>query len=141
MDVPVLAFILVAFPLAFTAIWSLVLFICSLVGGWHRLAATYSIEREPASLDWATWQRGKIGLVEMKSTLWIATADEGLYLKTGPAFVFRFMHPPLLIPWNKVTGIEDVNRIFFSGTALVVDGVTIVLPRDLMQEAKSRIER
>lgn len=51
------------------------------------------------------------------------------------------MHQPLLIPWNKVTEIKDVNRIFFSGTALVVDGVTIVLPRDLMQEAKSRIER
>ncbi|MBI1271802.1 hypothetical protein GC174_15365 [bacterium] len=141
MDDPVLPFILVAFPIAFTAIWSLVLFICSVVGGWHRLASTYSTDREPASSEWASWQRGRIGLVEMKSTLWIATAEEGLYLKTGPAFVFRFMHPPLLIPWNKVTDIKDVNQLFFSGTALVVDGVTIVLPRDLIEEAKSRIER
>ena len=141
MNDPVLPIILVAFPITFTAIWCLVLFICSVVGGWHRLGSTYSIDEEPSSLKWAAWQRGKIGLVEMKSTLWIATADRGLYLKTGPAFVFRFMHPPLLIPWDKISGIKDVNQIFFSGTALVVDGVTIVLPRDLINEAKSRIER
>ncbi len=138
----IITFILIAFPIFFAMIWCLVMLICSLVGGWNKLAGEYSAkERDLSKVDWHSWQRGQIGLIEMKSTFWIGVSPDGLYLSTGPAFLFRFMHPPLLIPWQRIAAIKDVNKIFFSGTNLKIDGVNVTIPRALGDEARKYIDK
>ncbi|MBZ0186990.1 MAG: hypothetical protein K8F91_12155 [Candidatus Obscuribacterales bacterium] len=108
---PVFVFILLGFPVAFVLIWTFVLGLISNLSGWSRLAATYRVV-DSDRLKWTGWNSGRIGCFDMRSTLWLAMTDAGLYLKLGPAFVFKFAHPPLLIPWSKM---EDVGlkQLFF----------------------------
>ena len=88
------------FPLYFVTLWLLVGAIISYVGGWFSLAQLYRI-RVP--FNGAKW-RGQSGqmrwLANYNNVLTLGASQEGLYLSS--MFLFRFMHPPLLIPWGEI---------------------------------------
>jgi hypothetical protein len=88
------------FPIYFLSIWLFVGAIVSFIGGWHSLAKAY---RTRVSFDGAKWrmQSGQMRwLANYNNVLTLGVSPEGLYLAS--MFLFRFMHPPLLIPWSEI---------------------------------------
>lgn len=125
-DSAVYAIIFTLFPIQFLVIWLMVLGLISLLSGWKKLSSKYRVQDLPDNLDWLGWQTARFnGFMDARSTLWIAMSERGLYLKMGPAFFFRFMHPPLLIPWSDITDVGTKHLFFFKYTAFKVDGVSI----------------
>jgi hypothetical protein len=88
------------FPLYFFCSWLLVAAITSFIGGWFSLAKVY---RTRVPFNGTKW-RGQSGqmrwLANYNRVLTLGTSPEGLYLAS--MFLFRFMHPPLLIPWSEI---------------------------------------
>ena len=88
------------FPVYFITLWFLVGAVISFVGGWFSLAKVY---RTRVPFNGAKWgrQSGQMRwLVNYNRVLTLGASQEGLYLAC--MFLFRFMHPPLLIPWSEI---------------------------------------
>jgi len=88
------------FPLYFLSLWLLVSAIGSLVGGWFSLAKVY---RTRVAFNGAKWkmQSGQMRwLANYNNVLTIGVGEQGFYVAS--MFLFRFMHPPLLIPWSEI---------------------------------------
>jgi hypothetical protein len=72
----------------------------SFIGGWFSLTKVY---RTRVPFNGAKW-RGQSGqmrrLTNYNGVLTLGASQEGLYLAC--MFFFRFMHPPLLIPWSEI---------------------------------------
>jgi hypothetical protein len=87
-------------PLYFLCLWMLVGALISVVSGWFSLARVY---RTRVPFDGAKWrmQSGQMRyIMGYNNVLTIGASPQGLYLAS--MFLFRFMHPPLLIPWSEV---------------------------------------
>jgi hypothetical protein len=88
------------FPVYFVTLWLLIGAIISYTGGWHSLSKIY---RTQVPFSGAKW-RGQSGqmrrLTNYNRVLTLGASQEGLYLAC--MFLFRFMHPPLLIPWSEI---------------------------------------
>src|SRR5438067_475501 len=93
-------------PIIFIAMWLAVSFLLSYIGGWARLAQRFPC-RDGYVGSWKSWQSGKIGVVNYNSCLWVAAAPEGLYIRTGPLFLYRAFHAPLLVPWTAIRSVEE----------------------------------
>jgi hypothetical protein len=90
----------VILPIYFLLLWLLVGATISFVGGWHSLAKVY---RTPTDFSGPKWgmQSGQMRwLANYNNVLTIGASQEGLYLAS--MFLFRFMHPPLLVPWSEI---------------------------------------
>jgi hypothetical protein len=74
------------------------------IGGWNRLAKRYPSSETPTGKKW-TGVQGQVGLVSYKAALECTANEEGMFLQ--PAFVLRFAHPLLFIPW---TEFHEVKR-------------------------------
>ncbi len=98
------------FPIYFLALWCLVATVISFVGGWHTLAGLYRA-RVPFSGTKRRMQSGQMRwLTNYNSVLTLGANPEGLYLAS--MFLFRFMHPPLFIPWNQIRVRRSKGWIF-----------------------------
>jgi hypothetical protein len=90
----------VIFPIYFLFLWLLVGTIISYVGGWFSLSKVY---RTRVPFDGAKWggQSGRMRwLANYNKMLTMGASQRGLYLAS--MFLFRFMHPPLLVPWTEI---------------------------------------
>jgi hypothetical protein len=88
------------FPVYFVTLWLLVCATISFVGGWFSLAQVY---RTLAPFNGAKWgmQSGRMRwLANYNNVLTLGVSPQGLYLAS--MFLFRFMHPPLLVPWSEI---------------------------------------
>ena len=88
------------FPIYFLCLWFLVAATISFVGGWFSLAKLY---RTRVPFNGAKWrmQSGQMRwLANYNNVLTLGASPEGLYLAS--MFLFRFMHPPLLVPWSAI---------------------------------------
>src|SRR5579863_8770132 len=88
------------FPLYFVCLWLLVASVVSLLSGWRSLATLY---RAQAAFTGSTWRMQSAQmrfLTNYNNVLTIGSSPQGLYLAS--MFLFRFMHPPLLVPWSEI---------------------------------------
>jgi hypothetical protein len=88
------------FPIYFLCLWLLVGAILSFIGGWFSLAKVY---RTRVPFNGAKWrmQSGQMRwLANYNNVLTIGVSPQSLYLAS--MFLFRFMHPPLLVPWSEI---------------------------------------
>ena len=98
------------FPAYFLALWLLVSATISFIGGWTTLAKRFRLSKPFVGQRWAR-QRGQMRwIVGYGNCLTIGCNSEGLYLATMP--LFRFRHPPLLVPWNEIS-ISQRKFLFF----------------------------
>jgi hypothetical protein len=98
------------FPIYFLVLWLLVGAIISYVGGWFSLAKVY---RTLAPFNGAKWgmQSGRMRwLANYNNVLTIGVTTQGSYLAS--MFLFRFMHPPLLVPWSEVKVRRSKGWVF-----------------------------
>ncbi len=91
-------------------VWMLMLFAESRLCGWSTLSKKY--RNDNSIIDWTGWQNGTFSITNYKGCLWLAATAEGLYIKTGPLFLFRPFHPPMLIPWADIISVEEKKSLF-----------------------------
>lgn len=98
------ALIVVGFPIAFMALWSLVLLILSSLGGWGELALWHRAERLPlgsARKSGVSLAMGRGWLkVSYRSGVQLGVTPEGIGLK--PILVLGLFHPTLFLPFREV---------------------------------------
>lgn len=87
-------------PIYILCLWLLVAAIVSFVGGWFSLAKIYRTQAAFTGAKWTMQSARMRGLTNYNSVLTIGVSPQGLYLAS--MFLFRFMHPPLLVPWNEI---------------------------------------
>jgi hypothetical protein len=97
-------YFLLLFPLYFAAIWTLVSWIVSFIGGWYALSKHLRAQHDPQN---PTATAGPFGYgVKMRfrthygNVIRITSAPDGLYLSV--LVIFRIAHPPLFIPWSDI---------------------------------------
>jgi hypothetical protein len=97
------------FPAHFMAAWFGVSALISYIGGWTTLAKRFRLKRPFTGRRW-NWQSGHMRwTASYNGCLIVGCCAEGLYLATMP--LFRFRHPPLLIPWTEISVTR--RRILF----------------------------
>jgi hypothetical protein len=82
------------------ALWLLVSAIISYIGGWTTLAKRFRMKTSFVGERWAGQSGQMRWLAGYGNCLTLGCNPEGLYLATMP--LFRFRHPPLLIPWEEI---------------------------------------
>jgi hypothetical protein len=102
--------LLAIFPIYFLWLWLLVGATISVIGGWFSLAKVYRTE---VAFDGTKWrmQSGQMRwLANYNNGLTIGVSQLGLYLAS--MFLFRFMHPPLLVPWSEIKVRRKTGWVF-----------------------------
>ncbi len=92
------------FAIFFVALWCLVCFVASIVGGWFALSRRFRKQSEPLgeTRTAGPWFYG----VSMRfwgnysSVIRLTAAEDALY--PSVLFPFRCGHPPLCIPWTEI---------------------------------------
>jgi hypothetical protein len=109
------------FPIYFLSLWLLVGAIISFVGGWSSLAKVYRMRVPFNGAKWAMQSGRMRSLANYNNVLTIGVSPQGLYLAS--MFLFRFMHPPLLVPWNEIKVRRSKGWVF--------EYVTFMMGREL----------
>ena len=130
-DTPVDPFQIILYAIAaiasFVLIWSFVLFLIALVGGWVTLARYFPDRNWPAS-----WQRLSAGqapvfnfssltigkFASYSSVLMVAIDRTGVFIRTIAPF--RPGHRPLHIPWQAIAEVTSGRYLFWSIAAAIV---------------------
>ena len=87
-------------PIYFLCLWLLVGATISVVGGWFSLAKIYRTQVASDGTKWKMQSGQMRWLANYNNVLTIGVSQQGLYLAS--MFLFRFMHPPLLVPWGEI---------------------------------------
>ena len=88
------------FPVFFAAVSLLAGAQVSWIGGWAALARTYRTQAPFAGAKWTMQSAQMRWWMNCHNVLTLGVNPEGLYLAV--LFLFRFRHPPLLIPWSDI---------------------------------------
>ncbi len=88
-------------PVYFVALWLLISAIISFAGGWFALSNRYRTRDPFFGSEWGMQSGRMRWMTNYNNVLTVGASPEGLYLAV--MFLFRFMHPPLLIPWSDIT--------------------------------------
>jgi hypothetical protein len=88
------------FPIYFLSLWFLVSAIISFIGGWFLLAKVYRTRVPFSGAKWGRQSGQMRWLANYNNVLTIGVSPQGLYLAS--MFLFRFMHPPILVPWSEI---------------------------------------
>ncbi len=115
-------YIVIAFPIFFAAIWTLVTFILSRFG-WSALAANYRTDPALFIGTKVGTISGRINFVNYNHCLILEFNEQGILLRTP--LLFRMFHPAILIPWNAIKNVEDRQVLFFTYKKLVVGSPTV----------------
>ena len=92
--------ILGLFAAVFPALWCLVLWFLSWLGGWQRLASQFLAADRPVTGRRKAWLYGKVGLVSYRRVLILHVAGDGFFLEVMA--LFRPGHPRLFVPWQAI---------------------------------------
>ncbi len=103
----------------FVLMWFVMSGLLSLISGWWGLASRFRSEKL-AHGDSFRFVSGSIGSalfpVSYGSCLFVTINEEGF--RVAILFLFRFLSPPLLIPWSKVESVIE-KRFFFMRYAAI----------------------
>ena len=84
----------------------------SLAGGWHGLSKIYPDTKSSGNRS-SRWQSISIGGVSYgRGSVNVGISATGVHLKT--LWTFRFLHPPILIPWSEIKLITMKTWLFYT---------------------------
>ena len=108
---------------AFIAFWLAITAFLSVIGGWHALSRRF---RSDDDIDGERFRFRSAGIgrgafpVNYGNVIFATVGRRGLALSV--LLPFRFMHPPLVIPWSAVEGCEAVRLLWMRQVAVYVTG-------------------
>jgi hypothetical protein len=111
---------LIVFPLLFfilfPLLWIGISGILARVSGWTLLAQRFpaGAQENSGQIRYASAliQQYRILPVTYKGCLFFTIGKEGVYLSVS--FLFRFLSPPLFIPWSAIESITEQRHLFGS---------------------------
>jgi len=119
---------LLLIPVFFVSFWLLSCALASWSGGWSALARSYRAPAPFVGLKWRLRGAQMRWWMNYNNVLTIGVNAQGMYLAV--MFLFRFRHPPLLIPWS------DIRVRCRRGW--IVNYVTLTLGRELQIPLRMR---
>ena len=98
----------------FAALWLIISAVLSLLGGWHSLAGEFRASKPSQGVKFR-FCSGSLGrwpfpVTAYGNCLFVTVSDVGLRLSIF--FPFRFLSPPLFIPWHAVQSVESGRFLF-----------------------------
>lgn len=95
-----------AFIVFFTFLWSNILALLSLIGGWRKLSleTPASETKYPGSVTFS-FQSVRLGFVNYRSCVRTCFTDAGVIFST--IWPFTFMHSPFIIRYEKISGVKE----------------------------------
>jgi hypothetical protein len=120
------------FPLLFIAVWLLVSGGLSVVTGWSSLAKRFRTDQIPQG-DTFHDQVHEFGRLGQRRITDLVISPAGLCLTQAP--IFRFLHPPLFVPWSEIRLTDplasgDMHEIELAGS------VTMLVSRSAIEAMK-----
>jgi len=122
------------FPIFFIGMWFFMSAFFSVVSGWWSLASQFRATEMPGGEKIAC-QVKQMGIVPENRVTHMVVSHLGLYLYAS--FLFRFMHPALLIPWSNVGRPRKISTLWWSTYEYELDSTSI----RVTQRAYEAIER
>jgi len=108
------AFSIALFLIGFPLLWLFVTGLLSYLSGWRSLAKKFRADVPPSG-DSYRFVSGSLGMrifpVNYSTCLFVTVAPAGIHLSI--LFLFRFLSPPLLIPWKSIESVVDSRILFF----------------------------
>lgn len=123
----IVLFILVVFPIFFSALWIGITLGMSFIGGWRTVAKFYTAAGRPVGGREFRRVTGMFGVASYKHVLTVVTTAEGLYIANRT--VFRFGHPPLFIPFTAIFHARRQVLFFWDYAAFEVGSPAIASVR------------
>jgi hypothetical protein len=93
----------------FAVFWLLVLWLIALFTGWRSLAKRYRAQRPPSGKVFRGCSIGLGRAGGYNGCIRATLGPRGIHVV--PMFLFRFSHPPLLLPWE-LAGESVEQRVF-----------------------------
>ena len=90
----------ILFMLAFAALWCGICYLLAVIGGWSSLANFYHLNEPFDGQKWHFRSAQFRYFANYNNALTLGASERGLYMAV--LFLFRFGHPPLLVPWQHV---------------------------------------
>lgn len=113
----------IGFPLFFAFIWCFVCAQISLLSGWYRLGGKFRAPEGFQEGRLFTGQSGRMSIANYNHVLTMRVAPQGLFISCMA--MFRFMHPPLLIPWGEIHNIHQKKILWATMTYFNVGSPSI----------------
>lgn len=131
----------VLFIPAFIGLWCGVCFLIALIGGWRRLAQTYSLNASAFNGRTWTMRRARMGISQYKGVLTLGADQRGLYLAVFA--LFRPGHAPLYIPWEDIQISESAGFLmrYLDFAFQRHPGVRLSVPQPLGEEIAREANR
>jgi hypothetical protein len=110
-------------PFQFIGLW---LFVCALfavISGWVFLARRYRATDRPEGKK-VRGQVKQIGIVPEREVTHMIVSRSGLYLYES--ILFRFLHPPLLIPWPDIRLKKEFKTLWWYYYRLNLGSITTI---------------
>jgi hypothetical protein len=123
------------FPIYFLCLWFLVAATISLIGGWFSLAKVYRTRVPFDGVEWRMQSGQMRWLANYHNVLTFGVSPQGLYLAS--MFLFRFMHPPLLIPWSEIKVRRKKGWVF--ETVIFTMGHELAIPLRIREKLAERL--
>ncbi|QDU78145.1 hypothetical protein Pan97_52270 [Bremerella volcania] len=110
--------------------------VIAFLGDWGLLAKSFRAREKPDG-KYFYFQSCGIGMAGYRNMLAVGVTDKGLYLAVF--FLFRPMHPPLLIPWSEIKEVHE-NKFFSWRNYYLSIGypewASVTLAENVMNEAR-----
>ena len=126
--------------LGFVFIWIVISALISYLGGWWSLSQYYQSRPHNIRKKWLFQTAAMRFMTGYGNCLNVAVTDRGLLLSV--LFIFRFGHPPLLIPWEDIR-VEKYNSWMMKGIRLNftrVPNVPLILRKGLARNINDEID-
>ena len=100
--------LIVLIPVIFIGFWIFIVFILAQFG-WSNLAQNYKTSTEFYGTDYGIVS-ARVNIVNYKASLILKYNDEGIFLR--PTIPFRIYHPPVFVPWNEISAVDEGQFLF-----------------------------
>jgi hypothetical protein len=108
-------------PFFVIGLWLFLSAFFALSSGWPALADQFRAPFRPEGQKVRS-QVKQMGTVPENRVTHLIISDHGLYLYVF--FLFRFLHPPLLIPWNEVSLVGEHKTLWWYTYELDIGRIT-----------------
>ena len=126
---------LLLIPVFFVSMWGFISAGVSWIGGWSALSRTYRTQIPFVGEKW-TLQRAQMRWrTNYSNTLTLGVNSQGLYLAI--MLLFRFRHPPLLIPWSDIKVRRSSGWVF--EYAILTLGHEIEIPLKIRKSLAAKL--
>jgi hypothetical protein len=108
-------------PFFVIGLWMFVNCCFAVISGWRSLARRFRAPARPGGQR--VWgQVRDVGIAPEQWVTHLIVSQQGLYLYRS--FLFRFLHPALLIPWSEVRLVREVKMLWWYSYQLELGQIT-----------------